>query len=116
MEAFLGTSFWVFFAIAVVIVGFAAYMTGQALALTWKPLWQLVIYCLLLAGAARFLIYGLYDGELWSVTGYLAAAAVLLAIGIFAFRLNRARKVVAQYPWVYKRSGLFGWRHRESSR
>lgn len=112
MDSLLGTSFWVFFVLTVVIVGFAAYMTGQALALTWKPAWQLVVYCLLLAAAARFLVFALYDGALWSLTGYLISAAVLLGIGMFAYRLNRAQKMVSQYPWIYERSSVFGWRSR----
>lgn len=112
MEALLGTSLPVFIVLTVLIVGFAAYMTGQALAVIWKPAWQVVIYCLLLAAGARFLIYALYEGALWSWSGYLIGFVVLLGIGMFAYRLNRARKMVTQYPWIYERSGLFGWRSR----
>ncbi len=38
----------VFLGLTIVVMGFAAYMTGKALANTWKPLWQLFLYCLLL--------------------------------------------------------------------
>ena len=113
MEDLLGTTLPVFVVLTVFITGFAAYMTGQALATTWKPVWHLLIYCVLLGGAARFLIYSLYEGELWSVSGYIIGTAVLVAIGVFAFRLNRARKMVSQYPWLYERAGLFGWRNRQ---
>lgn len=113
MKDLLGTTLPVFVVLTVFITGFAAYMTGQALATTWKPVWHLLIYCVLLGGAARFLIYSLYEGELWSVSGYIIGTAVLVAIGVFAFRLNRARKMVSQYPWLYERAGLFGWRNRQ---
>lgn len=112
MESFLGTSIGVFVGITCVLIGFAAWMTGQAIAGTWRPYWQLVIYCLLLGCAARFLIYGLYDGELFHLTGYLMNAITLLAIGSLSFLLTRARKMVDQYPWLYERTGLFGWRSR----
>ena len=112
MEELLGTTLPVFVAITVFITGFAAYMTGQALATTWKPVWHLLIYCALLGGASRFLIYSLYQGHLWSVSGYMIGTAVLAIIGLFAYRLNRARKMVSQYPWLYERSGFFGWRNR----
>lgn len=109
MDALLGNSFGVFLGVTVVLVGFAAYMTGQALGAGWKPYWQLVISCGLLGAAARFLSYALFEGALFSVSGYLIGTVVLLAIGSFAFRLNRARKMVNQYPWLYRRAGLFGW-------
>jgi len=36
--------------------------------------------------------------------------AVNLAIASLAYRLTQARKMVSQYPWLYDRAGLFGWR------
>ena len=110
MDALLGNSPGVFLGVTVVLVGFAAYMTGQALGSGWKPYWQLVAACALLGVAARFLSFALFGGELFTVGGYLAGVAALLVIGTFAFRMNRARKMVSQYPWLYSRAGLFGWR------
>ncbi len=107
MEALLGTSLGVFIGLTVIIVGFAAWMTGQALALTWKPFWHALIYCVLLGFADRFLTFGLFGGELLSLSGYLIDTAVLSAIALVGFRFNRARALVRQYPWLYRRSGLF---------
>ena len=112
MESLLGTSLAVFVTVTVVIIGFAAYMTGQALAGTWRPLWQLFVYCALLAFGSRFLIFSLFDGQLLSGTGYVIDALVLMLIASFAFRLTRARRMVTQYPWLYERVGVFGWRSR----
>lgn len=115
MESILGTSFGVFVGITLIVMGFAAYMTGQALATTWKPLWHVVVYIVLLGFFDRFLTFGLFDGELLSVSGYLVDTLALLAIGVFSYRLNRARKMVSQYPWLYERAGLFGLREKISS-
>lgn len=112
MEFLLGTSVPVFVGVTCIIIGFAAYMTGQAMANTWRPVWQLFVYGALLGLASRFLIFSLFDGELLSVTGYAIDTAVLIAIAGFAFRLTRARKMVNQYPWLYERAGLFGWKSR----
>jgi hypothetical protein len=114
MQAMLGTSFGVFIGITGVLTGFCAFMTGQAVANTWKPYWQVVVYCALLGAVARFLIYGLFAGALWSLPGYLIGTALLILIGSFAFLSARARKMVLQYPWLYRRTGLFAWapRHR----
>ncbi len=112
MEALLGTTPGVFFTMTVAVMGFAAFMTGQALAATWKPIWQPAFYCLLQGVGARFLIFSLFDGELLSLSGYLIDSAVLVAIGLFAYRLTQARKMATQYPWVYERAGLLSWREK----
>ena len=112
MESLLGTTPTVFFVVTVVVMGFAAFMTGQALAGTWKPLWQAAFYCALLGLGSRFLIFSLFDGTLLSLTGYLVDVAVLVGIGLFAYRLTRARKMTSQYPWIYERAGLLGWREK----
>ncbi len=112
MEQALGTTYGVFFVLTVIVMGFAAYMTGQALANTWKPVWQPVGYCLLLGLADRFLTFALFDGELLSLNGYLIDTGVLIAFSLFAFRFNRTRMMVTQYPWLYERDGLLGWRRK----
>lgn len=112
MESLLGTTVSVYVTVTVVVMGFAAYMTGQAMATTWKPVWQLIVYCLLLGLGSRFLIFSLFEGTLLSLTGYLIDCAVLIVMGLFAYRLTKARKMVSQYPWIYERAGLLGWREK----
>ena len=108
----LGTTLPVFIGITVVIMGFAAYMTGQAVANSWQPAWYIVVYCIMLGVADRFLTWGLFHGDGLSITGYLVDTLVLIVIAMFAFRLTRARKMVAQYPWMYERTGPFTWREK----
>jgi branched-chain amino acid transport system ATP-binding protein len=94
------------------LFGWAAAMTGQALARNWRPVWQILPYGLLLAAGDRFLLFALFDGALLSLTGYAVAALVFLAGGFAAYRLTEARRMVQQYPWLYERAGWFGWRER----
>lgn len=112
MEALLGTTWPVFIGMTLFLMGFAAFMTGQALASTWRPMGQVVPYALLLGLPDRFLTWGLFDGELLSVSGYLIDTLVLLTIALAAYRATQARKMVNQYPWIYERSGLFSWREK----
>jgi hypothetical protein len=112
MEALLGTGLGVYFGLTVCLMGFAAFMTGQATAITWKPAWHALGYTLLLGFADRFLAYALFDGRLLSVPAYLIDTATLAAIALLAWRLARVRKMVSQYPWLYERAGLFSWRSR----
>lgn len=92
-----------------------AFMTGQAIAITWRPLWQVVAYTLLLAAADRFLHFALFNGALLNPGGYLVDALLLEAVALAAFLATRARKMVTQYPWHYARRGLFAWRERQAS-
>jgi len=112
MEQVLGNSFAVFVGMTFVIVGGASWLMGQALAANWRPLWQLFIYAALLGCADRFLIFALFEGELLSIGGYLIDTAVLIGLALVAFRLNRVRRMVAQYPWLYEQTGPFGWRRK----
>ncbi len=112
MEEILGASVPVFIGLTIFIIGGAAYLTGQAIASTWRPPWQVVAYCVLLAFADRFLTWGLFDGPGLTLSGYLVDLVVLVAIGLFAFRVTRVSKVVNQYPWLYERAGLLRYRER----
>jgi len=114
MEALLGNPAGVFLGLTLCVMGFAAFMTGQAMAITWKPAWHAAGYALLLGFADRFLAFALFDGELLSLSGYLIDAAALAAIALVAHRRAQARKMVEQYPWLYERSGAFGWRDKSA--
>ena len=48
MTALLGTSVAVFIGLHVILLGGAGFMTGNAVASTWRPAWQVVFYGLLL--------------------------------------------------------------------
>jgi len=50
---------WIFGIIYVLLVAYAAYMTGQAVANTWQPFWLMIVYLLLLGFANRFLAFAL---------------------------------------------------------
>lgn len=111
-ENISGTTPRVTLAVTLVLMGGCALMTGRALALNWRPVWQLVFYCLLLGLGDRFLVFALFGGELLSLPGYLIDTALLLSIAAIAFRVSRARQMVRQYPWLYERAGPLGWRTR----
>ena len=106
----------VFIVITLILFGFVSFMTGQALASTWRPIGWVVVYSLLLGFADRFIIWSLFGGDLLSPLGYLIDAAALLAIGLTAYRATQARKMVSQYPWLYESAGPFFWRRLDSAK
>jgi hypothetical protein len=101
-----------FLVVTIILYGGAAAMIGQALARDWRPAWMIVIYVLPLAAADRFFFFALFGAELLSLGRFVVAALILLAVAAASFRWTRARRMVAQYPWLYERAGPFGWRDR----
>jgi len=114
MIAVLGTTLPVFIGVTLVLVGGAAFMTGQALSANWRPARQAVAYSLLLGLVDRFVIFSLFDGELLSLSGYVIGTAMIMTVALLSYRATRARTMVAQYPWLYERTGPFGWRERRA--
>ena len=112
MQALLGTSFGVFIGLTVIITGGAAIMTGRALADGWKSPAQVVLACVGLALANRFLVYALFGGELLSFSGFLVNFVVITALALLAHRITAVRKMVTQYPWRYERVSLFAYREK----
>lgn len=115
MESILGSSVPVFLGVTVILFGGAAWMTGKALAVAWKPCWQGLLYGVLLGAGARFITYALFQGELLSPSGYVLSTAVILLDILIAFCLYRAHRMIQQYPWLYERHWLLNWREKQSS-
>jgi len=94
------------------IGGGAAWLTGRAIALTWRPYWHVVGYLALLGAAVRFVHFALFEAELLSLPSYLVDTVFLVAVGSLAFRRTRTAQMVTQYPWLYQRAGPLNWRER----
>jgi hypothetical protein len=115
MEAITGTSIGVTIGMTIILMGFCGFMTGQAIANTWRPAWQLVPYGLLLGCVDRFMVFALFEGELLSLSGYIFDTAILFIIILVAFRLTHVNKMLSQYPWLYERVGPLSYRAREGA-
>ncbi len=109
----LGVSLPVFVGVTVVMLGFAAFMTGQACANTWRPMRQLLPYAALLGCLNRFLAYALFQGELLLWSGYVVDVIALLSIAVLGYRLTLVRRMTEQYPWLYERADPLRWRSKE---
>lgn len=106
-------SFGVFVLVTIVLGGGAAWLAGRAVAMTWRPWWQVVFYMLILGAAVRFIHFSLFGGTLLSPHYYAVDSAVCLIAGFFGFRAARAVQMVSQYRWINAPNGALGWRRRE---
>jgi hypothetical protein len=105
-------SVFLFLLVTVVMGGWAAWMTGRAIALTWRPLWNAIAYTLLLGMVVRFIHYALFDGTLLSLHYYIVDTIILLGFALAGFRYMRTTQMTTQYRWLYERTGPFGWKAR----
>ncbi len=98
--------------LTVAAIGGAALLTGRALALTWRPGWQVILSCLGLGAVDRFFVFALFNGPLTSVSGYVLDTLVILAIGMFSYRVFYVSAVIRQYPWLFVRTSPFSYKSR----
>jgi branched-chain amino acid transport system ATP-binding protein len=115
MNMILGESLPIFIGLNVVLVGGCGFMMGQAIAGTWRPYFQIIPYSLLLAATGRFLAFALFHEELLAFLPYVSAAVVVLVLASLGYQLTRADLMVHQYPWLYERAGLLGWREKRGT-
>lgn len=106
-------SLGVFVLVTIVLGGGAAWLAGRAVAMTWRPWWQVVFYMLILGAAVRFIHFSLFGGTLLSLHYYAVDTAVCLIAGFFGFRAARAAQMITQYRWINAPNGTLGWRRRE---
>jgi hypothetical protein len=102
----------VFLLVTVVLGGGAAALAGRAVALTWRPRWQLVVYMLMLGAAVRFIHFALFEATFLSVHYYAVDTLICLASGFAGFQAARGRRMVAQYPWINEPDGPLRWRRK----
>ncbi len=103
---------WLFLLVTVVMGGWLAWMTGRAVALTWKPNIQLVLYILVLGLVLRFIHFALFQATLLTLHYYIIDTIVLMGFGFAGWRFNRARQMTTQYSWLFERTGPFSWKPR----
>ena len=108
-------SLGVFILLSLILGGGAAYLSGRAIAGTWRPLWQVSVYMLVLGAAVRFMHFALFEGTLLSPHYYLVDTAICLVFGWLGYRATRAGQMATQYGWLYHRSGWLEWRPKTGS-
>jgi hypothetical protein len=90
-------SFGVFLLVTLVLGGGTAWLSGRAIAQTWRPWWSVVAYMLVLGAIVRFFHFALFGGTLLSPHFYVVDTGVALLFGMAGFRVTRARQMIRQY-------------------
>jgi len=101
--------------ITAILGGGAAWLSGRAIAGTWRPAWHVLGYMALLGAAIRFVHFALFEAELLSPLSYLADTLYVILVGSFAWQVTRAGQMARQYPWLYERTGPLTWREKSQA-
>jgi hypothetical protein len=108
-------SFGVFLLVTVAMGGGAAWMSGRAIAATWRPWWHVIAYMLILGVGVRFIHFALFEGTFVSPYYYVVDSAICLLFGFLGFRITRAAQMTRQYGFRNVRSGLLTWARRSAA-
>lgn len=100
------SSIWAFVIVTLILGGAAAFVSGRAIADTWRPVWQLAPYMLLLACAVRFVQFAVFGSALLSARSFRVDLAVLGVVSVTGYILTRRAQMARQYPWLEKSSGV----------
>ncbi len=92
---------WVFLLCTVLLGAGGAFITGRAIAETWRPFWQVVVYALMLTLVVRFMHFALFEEVLVSAKNYLVDASILLVACIAGYATARQRQMRERYGWLF---------------
>ncbi len=106
---------WVFLALTIVLGGAAAVATGRAIAQTWRPIWNLLPYMLILSAAIQFLHYALFAEHLLSIQFYLVTVVITLIAAWLGYHRMRVLQMSTQYSWAFSRTGPLGWSEKSQA-
>jgi len=87
----------IFLLVTLVLGGGAGWLTGRALALTWRPWWQMIPASLLLGLGVRFIHFALFGATLLSPHYYAVDTVTVCLLGLVSYRITRSRQMVRQY-------------------
>jgi hypothetical protein len=95
-----GESLRSFALVTVLLGGGAAWLTGRAIAQTWRPWWSAAAYMLILGLVVRFFHYALFSGTLLSLHYYTVDTVILILMATLGFRATREAQMARQYGFL----------------
>jgi len=93
-------SFGTFVLVTLMMGGAADWLTGRAIALDWRPWWQVVLAGFALAAALRFIHFALFEATFLTLQFYLVDGLFCIAFGLAGYRVTRARQMATQYGFL----------------
>ena len=97
------TTLFHFVMVTCLLGGAAGWLSGRAIAITWRPFWVLVPAALALGAGVRFLHFALFDERLTSLPLVGVDAAVAFVFALVGYWMTRSRQMERQYGFLHRR-------------
>lgn len=98
-----GQSLLPFLLVTLVMGGGAAWLSGRAIALTWRPWWMVLLAAFALGVAVRFFHHTLFGGTLLTPHYFAVDTVILVLLALAGFRLTRTRQMARQYGFLSRK-------------
>jgi len=95
-EASLGT----FLLVTIIMGGAAGWLSGRAIAITWRPRWFLAPAALAVGAGIRFIHFALFDATFLSLQYYAVDTIIIFAAAFAGYRVARDRQMARQYGFL----------------
>jgi len=95
--------FAIFLLVTVVLGGSAGWLTGRAIALTWRPWWKVALATLVVGLGVRFIHFALFDGAFVSLHYYIVDTLIALAFAFGGYTVTRSKQMAQQYGFLRSR-------------
>ena len=82
--------------------GGAGWLSGRAIALTWRPRWAVAPAALALGLAIRFIHYALFGATLLSLQYYIVDTAIAALFAFAGYQVTRASQMARQYGFLHR--------------
>ena len=115
-ELILGNSYAVFLGLTLCCMCSTAALLGKTFAREWRPARHLLPIGIALGLVDRALAHALFQANLLAAGGLLIDTYCILLAATMAYRWTLSSQLQRQYPWMYQRFLLFGWRRIRVSR
>jgi len=97
-EANLGT----FLFVTVVLGGAAGWLSGRAIAMTWRPRWLLIPATLAVGIGVRFIHFALFEATFLSLQYYAIDTLFAFAVALAGYRTTRHQQMARQYGFLQR--------------
>ena len=95
-EASLGT----FLLVTIIMGGGAGWLSGRAIAITWRPRWFLGPAALAVGAGIRFIHFALFDATFLSPQYYAVDTIIIFAAAFAGYRVARRQQMARQYGFL----------------
>jgi hypothetical protein len=91
-----------FLFVTVVLGGATGWLSGRAIAATWRPRWLLIPATLTIGIGVRFIHFALFEATFLSLQYYAIDTLFAFAVALAGYRATRRQQMARQYGFLQR--------------